>query len=126
MITKIVSNQIKGKGRGRSIGFPTINLEINNNFVLPIGIYGVWIFINEKKYLGALHYGPTPTFLEKEKSLEVFLIDVDEVDLPTPLPYPVIIEVVGRIRDVKKFATPNDLARQIAKDVLTVRQISAR
>lgn len=120
------SCQIKGKGRGKSIGFPTINLKINSDFILPIGVYGVWIIINEKKYLGALHYGPTPTFYEKDKSLEVYLIDVEDIDSLTPLPYPVIIDVIGRIRDVKKFATPKDLAAQITNDISTIRKISAR
>ncbi|MBI5619675.1 riboflavin kinase, partial [Candidatus Gottesmanbacteria bacterium] len=78
---KITSRQIKGKGRGKLLGFPTINLEIPEGLTLKEGIWAVWVTIAGKRYGGALHFGPVPTFREREKSLEVFLLDASEAEL---------------------------------------------
>ena len=70
------STHIKGKGRGKPMGFPTINLEIPENFKLKNGIYAAKVTIENKTFVAALHYGPVPTFGDLQKSLEVYLIGV--------------------------------------------------
>ena len=77
----IVSRQVKGKGRGKVIGFPTINLDIPSGLSLEDGIYAAWVTIGDRRYKGALHFGPIPTFDETTKSLEVFLLDATEEEL---------------------------------------------
>ena len=67
------TRQVKGKGRGKLLGFPTINLEIPPGFNIEEGIYAGRVWISKKQFKGAFHYGPVPTFHEKDKSLEVFL-----------------------------------------------------
>ncbi len=119
---KFKSKHIKGKGRGKLLGFPTINLEIPQNFSLEEGIWAAWVEIKGKKYMGALHFGPVPTFEEEMLSLEVFLIDTKDEDIPALDNAILIIEPVKRLREVKTFSSPNELANQIEKDVHAARE----
>ena len=119
---KFESTHIKGKGRGKPMGFPTINLKIPDGFELKDGIYAAKVNIENKKFIGALHYGPVPTFAEQEKSLEVYLIDVTNEDL---IGYGmedldgklIIIEIIKYLRPIIKFKLVEDLVKQIEKDV---------
>ena len=122
MITQIQSRQIKGKGRGKLLCFPTINLEIPKNLILADGIYAVWVKINEEKFLGALHFGPVPTFQEKERSLEIFLIDI-KTKLPNKLSQPITVELLKKIREIKNFSSIDKLKIQIDQDVKKIRSI---
>lgn len=120
---KFISSQIKGKGRGRVLGYPTINMIIPQDFDLPDGIYAVWVTIAEKTYKGALHFGPIPTFQEEEKSLEVFLLDVSDGGLGGNDFSQIIIETRARLRDIIAFDTPEALRMRIEQDVAEVSNI---
>lgn len=117
------TKQIKGKGRGKFLGYPTINLKIPPVFKEEDGIYAAWVGIAEKKYKGAVHYGPVPTFHEKEKSFEVFLLDAEEKDLAGLKEIIIEIELVKKIRDILEFTNPDDLSSQIGEDVKEVEKI---
>ena len=117
------TKQIKGKGRGKLLGYPTINFQIPRDLVADEGIYAAMVIINKKIYKGALHYGPVPTFNEKEKSLEVFLIDADEKELDRLDGKIIEIELVKKIRDIKKFSTVEELSLQIGWDVEMINSI---
>lgn len=125
---KITSHQIKGKGRGKFLGFPTINLEIPAGFELDEGIYsGIAIITASPKprgYLAAIHFGPVPTFNEQEKSLEIFLIDAK--DLPKSPIDNLTLEIKNRIREIKKFETEDLLKEQIEEDVENIRTAHVR
>ncbi len=59
----IMGKVITGKQRGTGLGFPTANLEIENNYLIPkIGIYKTNIIIDGKAYLGATSIGKKPYF----------------------------------------------------------------
>ncbi len=98
-------------------------MEIPKNFVLQDGIYAVWVTLNGTKFRGALHWGPIPTFDEKEKSLEVFLLGVGEHELSHANIGSILVEPVERMRDVIKFPSVDTLTQQMEKDVLEVRRI---
>ena len=117
------TSHIKGKGRGKTVGYPTINLAIPYGFSLPEGIYAVWVTINNKKFSGALHWGPIPTFHEKEKSLEVFVIDKEVMKFPKTCTREIIIDVIKKIRVVKQFSSIDELTAQIARDITTIQSI---
>lgn len=119
---KFKSHQVKGKGRGKLLGFPTINLETPENFKLKDGIYAVRVYINGSSFIGALHSGPIPTFNETEKTLEVFLIDVDEKNVPQHIPE-LEVEIIKYLRPVISFDNEQELAKQISKDVEETKQI---
>lgn len=117
------TKQIRGVGRGHSVGFPTINLVVPNDLILDEGIYAVWVVINDKTYKGALHYGAIPTFNLKEKTMEVHLIGITDDTVPTTEGVEIEIDVVEHLRGVKKFADSEELAFQIAKDIKNVNNI---
>ena len=115
------SKQIKGKGRGKLLGSPTINLEIPSNFTIQEGIYAVYVWIKYKKYKGALHFGPVPVFNETNKSLEVFLIDA--IKVPDTSKEEITFEIVKKIRDIQMFQSPEILSKQIADDVKRIQKL---
>lgn len=118
------STHIKGKGRGKPMGFPTINLKIPENFELKNGIYAVKVTIEKKIFIGALHYGPVPTFGELQKSLEVYLIDAVSSELENMDGKLIKIEVINFLRDVIKFKLVEDLVKKIKEDVIEIKKLT--
>ncbi len=122
----ITTRQIRGKGRGKLIGYPTINLEISQvlqGSTLQEGIWAAWVVIAGKKYQGALHFGPVPTFGESAKSLEVFLLDASDDDLVGVEGEAIELIPVARLRDIENFDTTEALTAQISRDVEDVRKL---
>ncbi len=101
----------EGSGRGEKLGFPTINLdkvEIDINY----GIYLVESQINGKIYTGLLHFGRKETFNEPA-SLELYIRE----RLPDISDQTVKIKEIRKIREVRKFATVEELKGQMREDV---------
>lgn len=117
------SKQIKGDGRGHSVGFPTINLALPSEIPFDDGIYAVWVVIGERTYKGALHYGAIPTFNLSEKTLEVHLIDVTDDTVPETDSLEIEVDVVEHLREIRNFESVEELAIQIAHDVEKVNSI---
>lgn len=125
---KFESTHAKGKGRGKPMGFPTINLKIPDNFGLQDGIYAAKVNIENKIFVGALHFGPVPTFDENEKSLEVYLIEVTNDDL---INYglenldliKIKVEIIKYLRPIIKFESKEELIRQIDDDVKNIQKL---
>ncbi|MFA7191985.1 MAG: riboflavin kinase [Candidatus Paceibacterota bacterium] len=117
------SRHIKGIGRGKNLGFPTINLTIPEEIMLEEGIYAAWVDIGGRAYKGALHFGPVPTFGEKESQLEVYLIDVTDDNFPNTDGLDIEVDIVEYIRDIQMFDETVDLVEQIARDVEKVNRI---
>ncbi len=110
---------IKGKGRGKSVvKFPTFNLVIPADFNDREGVYACHVWIGDVKYRGAMHYGPTPTFDEKNKVLEIFVLDYKDEQPITELTF----ELGSFLRPVATFTDPTKLRAQIALDVQRVRR----
>lgn len=117
------SKQVKGVGRGHKIGFPTINLQVPDELHIEEGIYAVWIVVGDKTYKGALHYGEIPTFNQKEKTLEVHLIDVTDENAPKTEGIDIEVDVVKKLRNIKNFETALELAMAISEDVKRVKSL---
>ena len=117
------SRQIKGEGRGHSVGFPTINLAIPHNLVLDDGIYAVWAVVRNVAYKGEFHNGSIPTFNIKEKTLEFHLINMTDDTVPDTEDIEMEIDVVERLRGVMKFDDAEELAIQISRDIADVNNI---
>lgn len=116
------TRQIKGDGRGHSIGFPTINMLIPKDFILEDGIYACFVKIFGNIYKGALHYGEIPTFNIKTKQLEVYLLDVDDF-IHDELLDDIELNIVEKIRDIKKFNQIENLSIAIFNDVNNIKKI---
>lgn len=123
------STHVAGKGRGRPMGFPTINLKVPDNFELKDGVYAANVIIENKKFVGALHFGPIPTFSEDTKTLEVYLIGLTN-DTATNYGWDnlgeriIKVEIIKYLRPVMKFKRVEDLVKQIGEDVANIKSLS--
>lgn len=104
---------ISGAGRGKGLGFPTLNMVIPEDLTAEHGIYAGWVWISEEKFQGAFHFGPIPQFADAKPSLEVYLLNTD-IEEP---PKTVRVELIKRLREIKHFPTVDDMLKQIALDV---------
>ena len=115
---------VRGAGRGRTIGIPTINLESPDprKLLPPDGVYAVEVRIlksesripiSDSQILGGMmNQGPRPTFGEHARTLEIHLFDFDgELYGET-----VNVEWVRRLRDVQAFASREALVAQLERD----------
>ena len=116
------SFQIKGKGRGKKIGVPTVNLEIPHNFELKEGIYAARVSSGGEMYKGALHFGPVPVFNDVARSLEVYFLDADINSLPDLHNKKITVEIVKKIRDIMNFPSPQIMVERIQTDVEEVKE----
>ncbi len=102
---------IRGQGRGKGLGYPTANLD-KVDLDIPHGIYAVRARLDNKAYLGLMHFGFKDVFRE-DVSLEVLLKDFSGDIYGEKLE----VEVLEKIREVKKFSSPYLLAEEIKKDL---------
>lgn len=111
---------IHGTGRGKKLGFPTINISPFNPGSVPAdGVYGGIVVISDsEKYKAAVSIGSNPTFADgKDRAVEAFIIDYNGEQLYGQV---VDLEIHFFIRGQIKFWKPEYLAVQIAKDVRSV------
>ncbi len=109
-----------GDKLGRTIGFPTLNLD--TTVLLEAPEQGVWmceVCVSDEKHIGALYFGPRTVKDETHTVLEIHLLDFSR-------------EIYGQvvtfslrqfIRPVIHFASFPDLMKQLKKDVETIRKI---
>lgn len=105
---------IQGKQLGRTIGFPTANLKIKENYKLipKIGVYIVKSILQEKTVFGIMNIGLNPTVNGEDLSIEVHFLDFDSDIYDTEI----TVSVIERIRDEQKFTSIDILKSQIQKD----------
>lgn len=104
---------IHSKKLGRTIGFPTANLESDNNMVIPKnGIYATKVYVEDKVYFGATNVGYNPTVNGKSLSIETNILEFDEDIYGKNIK----VEFLERIRDEKKFSSLEELKNQLGKD----------
>jgi riboflavin kinase/FMN adenylyltransferase len=102
-----------GMKRGRTLGFPTANLERVETLLPADGVYAVRVRWDEKWWAGAANIGPNPTFGEKARKIEVHLIDF-QGDLYGAM---LNVEFVARLRGTRPFSGPVELIEQLQRDV---------
>jgi riboflavin kinase/FMN adenylyltransferase len=102
-----------GAMRGRTIGFPTANLQDVETIVPAIGVYAVHATTAEGMFAGAANIGPNPTFGEDARKIEVHLIDFTGDLYGKRLD----VDFVARLRDTKKFESVDALIEQMRRDI---------
>ncbi len=111
---------IKGDGRGIHLGFPTANLDMDQENLLPLdGIYATWAEVNGKLYRSATSIGNRPTFENTSRSIETFLIDFNGDLYNSELN----LQFVRRLRDEVKYTNVEDLKNQIRLDVIETKRV---
>ncbi len=116
---RIRGTVVRGAGRGRMIGIPTINLAPPDSRKLlpPDGVYAVQVRIQDPgsrilTYGGMMNQGPRPTFGDQSRTIEVLLFDFDgELYGET-----IDVEWVRRLRDVQAFPSREALVAQLERD----------
>ena len=106
---------IKGDQRGSQIGFPTANMNVDNNIQIPKnGVYKVNVYLNEILYEGIMNIGHKPTVSEDTRlSLEVHIFDFNDDIYDADL----TVYFNKFIRDEIKFSSIDELIQQISKDI---------
>ena len=104
----------KGKSLGRTLGFPTANIVVEEDYkLIPAnGAYWVYAIIENKKVYGMMNIGFNPTVAGNERSIEVHFFDWTE-ELYGKL---ITIRVLRRIRNEQKFDSVAALSDQMKKD----------
>lgn len=117
----IMAEVVYGRRLGRTIEAPTINQEIPPGFAIPrYGVYYSRVQIDGKTYHGVTNVGVKPTLDPPQLRCETHILDF-EGDLYGRVPE---VQLLQFIRDEVAFPTVEDLARQIQKDILTVKSIA--
>lgn len=105
---------VKGKQLGRTIGFPTANIQVREiaKLVPADGVYAVKVYYHEEEFEGMLNIGNRPTVDGTLKTIEVNIFDFDREIYGENL----TIEFIQKIRNEQKFNGLDELKAQIAKD----------
>ena len=114
-----VSEVVHGDQRGRKLGFPTANLEIEDNrAMLPNGVYIVKVKVGKNFFAGIANVGDNPTFKVAKRRLEVF-IDNFNADIYGE---EISVSFIEKIRDEKIFSSVEELKTQLREDLQTLRR----
>lgn len=118
---------VHGKGRGRGLGIPTANLEVPGDAALPSrGVYACRALTAAGRSAAAVNIGVAPTFTASEPRatlrLEAFLLDHDGSDLYGQT---MRLEFLQRLRDERRFESPEALVAQVTEDIERTREAAA-
>jgi riboflavin kinase/FMN adenylyltransferase len=106
---------VDGKHRGREIGFPTANLQTDNELLPPNGVYATTVTVDEVVHPSVTNVGVRPTFGDSTATtVEAHLLDFNADLYGRRLR----LGFVQRLRDERKFADVDALRAQIAADRL--------
>lgn len=106
---------VMGKQLGRTLGFPTINLDYSSTIVLPRGgVYFTLVEHEGHKYKGITNIGYNPTVEDDKLSVETHIVDFNKELYDENIR----LSFIKRIRDEKKFNSLTELSEQLKKDKL--------
>jgi riboflavin kinase/FMN adenylyltransferase len=110
-----------GEGRGRVLGFRTLNLAplAPEKLLPPDGVYAVRAHTREGAFDGMMNLGARPTFGDNERQIEVHVFDADRNWYGTL----VRIDLVGRLRATQTFADAAALVEQLRQDEAAARRL---
>ncbi len=105
---------VKGKQLGRTLGYPTANIEVKENYkLIPAnGVYAVVVKHKESTHQGMLNIGTRPTVDGTSRTIEVNLFNFNQDIYGERLS----VELIAYLRPELKFANLDDLVTQISED----------
>lgn len=119
---QIEGKVVPGSKRGRILGFPTANISVSEDILLPAeGVYAAFAEYQGRLYQGVVNIGCKPTFNDPGNSVEIHIFDFREEIYGEVLR----VHLIERIRPVLKFTDGNQLKIQIEKDSQKARDILA-
>jgi len=109
-----------GRNRGgRLLGFPTANINLQDELCPKTGVYAVTVEFKNIKYKGVANIGYSPTFDDHVFTVEVHILNFDE----NIYGQNIRVNFISHIRDEIKFSNINELSEQIRRDIEKARQI---
>lgn len=104
---------VHGKERGRKIGFPTVNLYPDVRMVAPVnGVYVTKVLFDGIEKTGITNIGNNPTFDNGSLTIETNILDFDGDIYDKNI----VLKFYDRIRDEKRFNSPDELSSQLSRD----------
>ena len=110
---------VRGRERGRTIGYPTANLASETECIPPDGVYAARVILGDGAYPSLVNIGMRPTFSETARSIEAHILDFARDLYGTRIK----LEPIERIRPERKFDNADALKAQIALDLSKAREI---
>lgn len=110
---------VQGDQRGRTINFPTANLAVWDELLLPVnGVYAAYAWLGDRRYAAAANVGVRPTVNGRDRTVEAYILDYDGGEF-----YGETLRLAfeRRIRDELRFSGLDALRAQIQQDVDQVR-----
>lgn len=105
---------VHGDGRGRELGYPTANLALEKDVLVPAaGVYAVRVMVKGSQRDGVLYIGSRATFADASPSIEVHLFDTNEELYGLELE----VALLHRLRDDQRFDSSDALREQIERDI---------
>lgn len=114
IITGVVK---KGKGRGKSLGFPTANILLNR--MVSEGVYASIVTIDNHTYKAASFIGRAETFGENQLQLESYILDFNRNIYDKEI----TVKLLKKLRESKKFPSVQSLITAIGGDVSRISRL---
>lgn len=116
----LMGKVVKGNQLGRTIGFPTANIQVEDKYKLfpKKGVYVVSVQIDNATVFGMMNLGLRPTVDGKKMVIEVYLFDFDQ-DI---YGQSIRVSFLKRLRDEQKFSSVDALKKQLELDEITSRK----
>ena len=112
---EVTGKVVKGKQLGRTLGFPTANLDTGLYKILPLGVFAVKVRVDEKLYDGFCNIGFRPTVNSIDGSLPLVEVHIFDFDADIYGQH-ITIWFAGKLRDETKFDTLPALVAQLKQD----------
>jgi riboflavin kinase / FMN adenylyltransferase len=111
---------VRGDQRGHELGFPTANLDPTPYAAVPAdGVYACWFHYNGRRLPSAVSVGTNPTFSGRQRTVEAYVLDVDEDFYGRR----VALDFVRRLRGMERYDSVDALVEQMTRDVADTREL---
>ena len=110
---------VKGDDRGKGLGFPTANIETDQELMPATGVYAGVATIADREYPAVINIGVAPTFNRKKTIVEAHILDFSGVIYGKDIR----VNLLKRLREERRFGSSEELKAQIAKDIEQTKRI---
>ena len=117
---RLTGEVVHGDHRGKELGYPTANLNVAPQLLIPAdGVYSGLLISNQEVLPAAISIGTNPTFDDVQgRRVEAYVLDRDDLDL---YGQQVHLDFIGKIRPMQAFSSIESLVEAMARDVATSR-----
>lgn len=110
----VIGKIVQGKGRGKGLGFPTANIKVLENKLLPQdGVYFCLVLLEGRYHRAVANIGKNPTFNNEDRTLEIHILNFQQDVYQKEI----VLFLIKKLRNEIKFSAVEALKQQIHKDV---------